>query len=296
LFALVPGQQAASVLVVDIPSMGVRARYPLPGGIDFRGLVVGPVSGRLYAVGNRAGPKLLDDEFDVHERNVVVVVLDPLGGEQVARAIVRQADGHDWLVYRVVISEDERTLYVSYHGLDTSGADAVAVADKTLTGCHASGREHLGCFQRVHGSVEPVGEKVVASTGSPAVIEIGRSGAVERSWTTGLESDHLMELALTPDRSAIYALGSCAQAGGLSAIGLEDDPTSDVVPPGSELFVCGERLAAGARSMAFVGQTDGASLVGLGSLLFIDVGSKRVVRRIATPFAAADLVAITSAG
>ena len=71
---------------------------------------------------------------------MVVTVLDPDRGTLEATWPAREAEGHDWLVYQAAVSGDERDLFISYHGVNTTGIDRFTVdwgdgtAPETLPG------------------------------------------------------------------------------------------------------------------------------------------------------------------
>src|SRR5207248_2446692 len=132
LFVLVPGAPD-QVVVVDVATIAVRATYPLAAdGSLFRSLVVGPATGRLYLFGNRADPRVPTPTPGPPNNGqgaagVVVSVLDPARGTLEATWTAREAEGRDWLVYQAAVSDDERDLFISYHGVDTTGIDRFTV-------------------------------------------------------------------------------------------------------------------------------------------------------------------------
>src|SRR5439155_5294524 len=102
------------------------------GGV-FRSLAVGPITGRLYLSGNRAG-------------RVVVMVLDPDTGTVLTDWTARERDGRDWSVYQGAVSDDERDLFISYHGTNTTGIDRFTIVGDGLQRCRGGRRPNAGCL------------------------------------------------------------------------------------------------------------------------------------------------------
>jgi hypothetical protein len=258
--------------------------------VAYRSLAVGPSTGRLYLFGNRG-------------RDAVVAVHDP-DGRPLVEWPLRGSDGHEWSVYQGAVDAAERRLYVSYHGVDTTGVDSFDLVPGVRR-CAAPGQdEGRGCIP-AHGGVLPYGDSLLVATGQPAIVEMGSDGTVSRVLETGLKGNHLMEFVVDERTDRLYAVGSCGYTGGFAAIDLQ--PRSSAVAPG--LLVppqgggtavaadvpCGERFVLGpsgvvvARTATPIARADAR-----GALLTVDVSTGEVVGRVETPAEPLDLIALPS--
>lgn len=104
LFALVSEAEAGAVLaVVDIAGLKVSASFDLDRKLSYRGIAVGPRTGRVYLFANQDGDAL-------------VQVLDPRDGG-ITEWLARRSDGRNWFVYQGGVTADENALFLSYHGI-----------------------------------------------------------------------------------------------------------------------------------------------------------------------------------
>jgi hypothetical protein len=296
------------VAVVDIDKFEVRNRYPLPEGISFRSLAVGPRTGRLYLFGDRPGKMVESRIGRLRERSAIVTVLDPDGEQMFESQTIRRADGHDWLVSWGALFPDESRLFVSYHGETTTGIDWIEVTPRGLVRCQRRGKVEGGaCISSAHGNAEAYKSWLLVATGTPQMEEAGKGGETIRGWDTKLgvetrekfgEDIHLMEFAVDADR--LYAIGSCANGGGLSRIDLQTGQVKLLVPTRSVLgsaaqrepAVCGERAEVGPGSLLVVGET-GAPVPqpdARGSLLLIDGETGQKIRSVDTPAEPVDVL------
>ena len=223
-----------AVTALDSRTLAVKHRYALPSAITFRSLVRGPRTGRLYLAGNNAG----GDAF--------AAVLDPRS-EHLETTRLRSGPP-DWYVFATSISRDERRLFVSYHGAATTGADWVVVRQFALTRCSLRNRSNVGCLS-LHGDVAPYGKHVLATTGDGPVVELDLAGRTVRRLNPRIPLNHLIQFALDHRSLRLLVIGSCAYAGGLSAIDLR---TGRARALGYPHRICGERVVPVSSRVAAV--------------------------------------------
>src|SRR5207245_350711 len=149
-FILVPGQLEAPdrLAIVDAETGQVQVTLPLPDTATFRGVALGPRTGRVYLFGN-AGEVVRPpgvDPLAPRQVSVVVAVLDPARGQVVEGWTARSADGHDWRVYHGAVSTDESRVFVSFHGPDTTGIDWFDLAPDGSHRCPDSSVPGRGCL------------------------------------------------------------------------------------------------------------------------------------------------------
>jgi hypothetical protein len=309
--ALVPGQPEApdQLAVVDARSGQAQMTVPLPDTTTFRGLALGPRTGRVYLFGN-AGEVVRSPGLDPpapRQVSVVVAVLDPADGRIVRGWTVRPADGHDWRVYQGAVSPDERRLFVSYHGPDTTGIDWLELAPDGPQRCPDAARPGRGCLD-AHGGFALHQAGLLAATGTPVVLELDHTGAVRRGLDTALAGNHLVEFVMDETAQRLYAVGSCGYAGGFSAVSLQGGgvPTTPSVPgewawiatpePPRSLRrggVCGERLALGANILV-VGKTQQPvpQPSRAGALRMLEPSSGEVTSTVPTPSEPLDVLVV----
>jgi len=133
LYILVLGKPQARdyLVVVDVATTRVQKWYALARGIIFLSVAVGPVSGRIYLFGNRAG-------------DAIVTVLDPRTGSALSTRVVRRGHGVNWRIYRGLVWSNERELFINYWRGGGRGIDAVSLPGARLQGCRAA--QGVGCF------------------------------------------------------------------------------------------------------------------------------------------------------
>lgn len=305
LFVLLTDDLSAlnQLAVVDIATVEVRATYPLTvSGDSYRSIAVGPGTGRLYLFGNRGG-------------DAIVTILDPASGAALAIWSAK-AGGHSWIVYQGAVSDDERQLFISYHGPDTTGIDWFAVTDGGLQRCQVAVRPNFGCLP-THGGFAVAGDGLFAATGTNIILNVDENGTIRYGLDTFLTGNHLMEFAVDGQTGQLYAVGSCGYTGGFSAIDLRSGGSpaemtkdgvrlrSTPVPPqvlvrGGEsarpgtLVPCGERLALGANALVVVGKTEKpvAAPDVPGSLLFLNGRTGQTIETVATPSEPIDVLVI----
>jgi len=285
LYALTPGDPA-HLAIVDVATARIRARYALPSGVLARSLAVGSTTGKIYVFGNLPGPQTIP--LGTHVEGVVVLVLDPRSGSLLGRWVARRADGHDWLVYQGAVSRDERHLFISYHGPDTTGIDRFALGLGGLRRCQSapfpSPRAGVGCLP-THGGFVLYGDEVLASTGTPVVLEMKQSGRIVRHLDTRLLGNHLMEFAVDEKRAYLTAVGPCGYTGGMSVLAIATGQVRVLSAPRVSNTICGERFSPGPTPLLIVGRTTATvPLQGIpGALLFLDTRTGQIRRTVATP-------------
>jgi hypothetical protein len=276
---------ADEVMVVDSTTLEVRDRYPLEDGVEYRGIVLAP-SGLLYAYGNRRR-ELLVEASDAWSQDAVVTTVETASGSVLATTTVRRAAGRDWWVHWGALSNDGSVLVLSYHGgcgpgfwnACTTGADRLAVSAEGLRRCRAR-LPDVGCLTDVHGSVAAHGDGFLAATGSK-VLELDEAGAVVRSLKVNLNA-HVMQIAVSG--SDLYAVGSCDQGGGLSAVDLGTEAVQ------TWTSFCGERLSPGPGGrLALDNNVAGYALNAPSRLVVVDASTGRELRSVPTEVEVLDL-------
>lgn len=285
---LVPGRPAGidQLAVIDVATVRVRAVYPLIRGAAFHSLAVGQVSGRLYIFGDRAvgGP------FATSPADAVVLVMDSIRGRVLADWTARRAEGHNWFPYRGLVSHDERRLFISYHGFDTTGIDTFLISRTGLHRCSSPLGPKDGCI-KAHGNIELYAGGLLASEGEGPIYEINAAGRVRRQLDTHLEGNHLLEFVVDQQRHRLYAVGSCVYAGGFSVVDVRTG-SARVLVPLPNYHVCGERLALASSSLLVLAKTQGViPQIGVGGhLLFLDTYTGHLERSVPTPAEPVDVL------
>lgn len=296
LYALVTGNEQTpdGITVIQTGTRKMLARYPLTGSGVYHSLAVGPSTGRLYLFGTRLGA-------------TVVTVLDPKTGAVREEWTARPADGHTWLVYQGAVSPDERQLFISYHGINTSGIDWFTRTDAGLQRCSSPPTAQPGqaCLT-AHGGFVLDQATLLVATGTSVVLRITTTDMVLGGWDTQLVGNHVMDFAVDPAARMLYAVGSCGYQPGFSAVRLADArvPTPSgagewswsrtpippqvliVVPPQEgplHGLLCGERLAVSREGIIVASLPQPVPRLGTpGAVLVVDPTSGQVLRSIAT--------------
>jgi hypothetical protein len=232
LFALVSDSTGqATVAAVDTATVKVVATLDPGGGLEFRGLAVGPRTGRLYLFANHGG-------------DAVVRVLDPVGGQAAQTWLARASGGRRWLVYQGAVASDESALYLSYHGPDTTGIDRFDIQSTGLLRCAIGSLPDSGCF-RTHGSFALHDGELIAATGEAPWVDLDPiTGVLRGQFNLQLEGNHLMEFDIATDIGRLYAVGSCGYTGGLAVVDLSTRQTQVLAPSRTAGVICGERIVA----------------------------------------------------
>lgn len=276
-FALA-ARQVVAVSLADGPERVIwRTELPSESG-RVGAIAVGPVSGRIYVVGVQGG-------------SLALTTIESTGSDVGVREL-RPADGHDWWPYEAVASPDERSVFVSYHGKDTTGVDQYPLMANGA-GCETRQRPaSLTCLPG-HGHIQWFGRDLFVATGMSAIERIAPSQGESRRYETTLANNHLMEFAIDRGQARVFAAGSCGYSGGLVAIDIRTGRVDRLGSAGIGAgAICGERIAITAdliiltRTAKPVPQEDRP-----GALLVLDrIG--RVVAHVALPSEATDLLVV----
>lgn len=243
LFALISGSesQPSHVYTLDVATRALRPTHDVEdASVVFRSLAVGPQTGRVYLFGNQRG-------------DVVVAQLDANADAELKRWTVKRQDSFNWWIYQGAVGADERQLFISYHGVDTTGIDWMGIASDTLKLCTTRQRPDMGCINS-HGSFVFYKNSLLTATGEEPILQHTQQGKLLGAFDAGLQGNHLMEIALDVHNQQLYAVGSCGYVGGVTRINLEKpgslESMSDTwkatpYPPRrlAPRAVCGERLA-----------------------------------------------------
>lgn len=269
------------VTAVDTVTQRVLRTLEVGSGADYRSLGIGRRTGFLYVFGNEGGA-------------AVVWMVDPSGRVPASRLLGRPADGRNWVVYQGVVSLDETALFISYHGADTTGVDRFELNDGTLRRCPPSPRPDQGCF-RTHGGISLYRDQLLATTGESGLLALDpRTGAVAERYDTGLDGNHLMEIAVNEGAKRAFVIGSCGYSRGFSTIDLERGTTQVVAPSRVADSPCGERIAVtpdGRRIVVVRTALPVPSSAGAGALMILsETGAE--LRRISTSAEPIDLLVV----
>ncbi len=298
-FVLLPPQHGdgTRVVVVDIATITVQGTYQLAESEGaFRGIVVGSKTGNLYLFGSRvtgdtarsSATRTPPPLHPTAPADAVVAVLDANNGAMRAKWVARKANGYDWRVYQGAVSDDERALYLSYHGPDTSGIDRFDIMDHGLLRCREGLRPDLGCLPG-HGGFTLYGDGLLVATGSGIILNIDTSGTIRSVFDTGL-TGHLMEFTVDAKADRLSAVGACGYRGGFSAVGLRQGGTLDLpIPP---LIVkpalsdpCGARVALGPDNLLVAAKD-------AGTLFFLDRTTGQILRSADIPGGIDDILVL----
>ena len=238
----------------------------------FPAVAVGRRSGHLYVL-DRIGAK--------------VIAVDPGSGETIS---ARPVDGwRNDSVYSWGLRDDERRLFISYHGQGT-GIDWFDVEPA---------RWKRAGYVQTHGGFVLLGERLFAATGESQIVEFEASGRELRRLDTGLRGNHLMEFVIDRDRRLVHAVGSCGYAGGFSTIALSQKASARIRTPVGDYTVCGERVSVSPDgswlAVASIqdpprGLTPSASRAG--ALLIVSTRTGEVLQRITTAADVVDVLAV----
>jgi hypothetical protein len=253
------------VLTIDLATRAAVHRRQLPAGLIYRGLDVGPVTGRVYVFANReTGP----DRGPIQgpPSDAVVLVLTSDLASLVMSQTVRTSSGFDWYIYQGGLDPSETHLLLSYHGPDTTGVDVISVAgDRLQDQCT---QPQYGCI-RSHGGFVFSGGNILLTTGSSSVLETDQSGQTIREIDTGIENEHIMEMEADRGGRHLLIAGSCLYGRGLFELNLTTFRTDTLDRQGSD--VCGERVLVASDSRVAVIDPD---------VLIIDLTNGRTQNRI----------------
>jgi hypothetical protein len=194
------------------------------------------------------------------------------------------------MVLANAISPDERYLFVSYHGDDTTGGDWLSISDNTLDRCSTFVRPNTGCLD-FHGSVAAYRGNLLATMGGDKLLNLALDGRVLREWSIGLPRNHLMWMTLDSRRGLVAVAGSCGYSGGLSVINLAHARRTVFDHPSRR--PCGERVAWSASSILAIAHNPVPVASGSPSdMLFFDTRRHRIARLVATPAEVLDVISV----
>jgi hypothetical protein len=283
-----PPTKPQSITVVSLARLRVVARLTLPQGTLFRSLTVGPRTGRLYLAGNRFAEGTT--ELGAQQEDAVAAVVDAKTGGLIFANTIREAGGRNWMVLASAISPDERYLFVTYHGDDTTGGDWLSISDNSLDRCATRVRPNTGCLD-FHGSVAAYRGNILAATEENRLLDLALDGRVLRKWSIGLPRNHLMWITLDPSRGLVAVAGSCGYSGGLSAINLARAKRTVFDYPSRKL--CGERVAWSGSSILAIAHNPLPVASGSPSdLLFFNTRRHRITRLVTTPAEVLDIISL----
>ena len=221
---------AGEVVLIRLDSVALLRRTDLPVG-EFTSVAVHPTDTSIAVCGT--------DGVDA-----VVLLMESDAQFREAARVPGDAT-HDWVVYQCAWSEDGSTLFVSYHGMTTTGVDWFGYSAGALTRCEQRSGSNVGCLAG-HGAVIAQGDAVYVATGSAEIYRTDAAG-VRTVLNTGLQA-HLMEFALAPDASELFAIEPCGYGVAFSRTRI-DDPGK---PIRSTAWICSDRLKWVAGSLVSI--------------------------------------------
>jgi hypothetical protein len=285
-YVLVRDSKRPSIAVVATASGRLRMRIALPAGLDVRSVVVGARSGRLYVLGNREGTR--QNEVKELERSAHLLVVDPAARRVRKSIVIRPLDGRSWWVNSAAVTADERTLYVTYHGSETTGADWIALPE--LRRCRRSPRPWAGCLPDLHGHLLPLAAGgFVAATGSPRLVRYDGSGRAAAKLDTQLAGNHLMDFAVNRREGVVAAVGSCAYRPGLALLDLR---AGRLRVSTHDRDVCGERIAFAGNKLVVGRNAETVASTRPGTILVVNPASGATAGSLRTPAEVVDLLAL----
>ena len=275
---IVSGDTRGVLAVVDAADGRVRRRTPLPAGLTFRTIEVGPRTGRTYLGGERRTQ--LPNGFGGRANAAVATVLARSGRELATRILrvpqrgPRRGEASDWQLYDSALARGEGRVFFSYHGPNTQGADRVDVGTRgSLSRCASGGRN--ACLPSVHGAIEADRDDLLAALGTPpSLARFSPDGTSTEVWPSGFRDAHLMEFARLGDR--VFTVESCVKTGGMTVIDLvrREARVLHAPAPTTPLrglparAVCGERISVGAGGLIVVMKR--GTLSGIGGVMLLD--------------------------
>lgn len=301
LYALVPEKGGDHIAIIDAATLNMRASYALEASVRFESLVVGSRSGRLYVAGST--PLRGSCAPSPCTSAAVVDVLDPATAHLVTSWVAHPAQSRAWLVYQAAVSSDERSLFLSYHGPNTTGLDVFTIEDAHLRRCTPSPamarRPDSSCLL-IHGRFAQFGDGFIATTGDGPIISIDRNGVVHRRWNMRLTGNHLMDFALDSNARWLYSVGSCGYTGGLSSVNLSSEKVRLLVKPYRPQsladmhrsgVVCGEWIVSASRQLLVIAKNPLPVLVGASAdVLFVDSRTGAIRHQLHVPAETLDIV------
>ncbi len=280
-----PGQN--QIAFIDPGTLRVTAlRSVAVPEVPYRGLAVGPRSGRIYLFGDRSvGPDMGPTRGPPSD--AAITVMNPQASAIISNMTVKVSYGLDWRVYNGALSDQEDRIYLSYHGPDTTGIDEFTLAGVRV--CASSQDPSVACISG-HGGFQFFHGSILVATGGPEIRLINPAGKIERTFNTKLNSDHLMEFGVSTVFNRLYAVGSCGYTPGMASIDLNG---GHVFTPPAASGICGERVVSAGRLLIVqrlrvpVPHTSEP-----GALVLVDEKGGSILRRIPTPSSPLDVLVL----
>ncbi len=283
ILALSPsGSSKRQELVFLSKSLKPLYRRLLRSNTTYRSLQVNHTAGTIYLAGNVGSDRKVGNPF-VETRAATT-------GAQLRQTILRTTH-HNWLVLSTALSSDDRYIAVSYHGLDTAGADWLPLIGKR-TRCHDNTpSDGIACLL-LHGEVSFRDHAIIATTGAEPFIERDLQGRLTRKWFAHLPGNHLMAFALSLDGGRVAVVGPCGYRGGLSIISLTQTRVQRFGYPNA---ICGDRIIFLDRHTVAIARNPLPVPEGLPSEIdIVDIASGHIRRRIPTSSEVLDLISLSS--
>ena len=274
------------LLTVDWRTGKIKQTTTLPDGAIYGSLAVGPRTGRVFLVGQRA-------------KQLLVTVFDPTRGAVTDTWVVRDMShwkqqgpvGGDFSIYQATVTQDENRLYYSYIGglLPIAGLDWVDFIGSAARSCPPP-RTDSACLPGLAGFQLYQGD-VLLTTGIDT-----QDGVISRFSVDGkrLNEFHLKlgvgfleDFALDAAAGRIYAIGSCGYVGGFSVLDIRTGVSTLLAPTQVgrvNQVPCGQRLELNGSNELVVGSVHALlAQPGIpGRLLFISPKTGKVDREVTT--------------
>jgi hypothetical protein len=199
---------SSCIVIIDVDSLYTVASVCdiAPRRFSLKSLGFGSNSQSVYVIG------------DDHNELLVLRLTASLEPRDVFTARLEPAD-KEWTLYQASVAADERRIFVSYHGTDTTGVDWFDVDGSRLVRCTKRQRPNVGCISGAHGGFALVDGGLIVATGLRWLEEVDQEGHETRRYDTALEHTHLMQFWFEGSTKDIYSVSSCGSGGsGLSVI------------------------------------------------------------------------------
>jgi hypothetical protein len=167
------------LFAMELPSLRItKSISPSRTDCTFRGVAIGPMSNRLYMFGNCPD-------------SINVTVFDPSATRELENWSGTLPAKLDWMIYQGNVSADERRVFISYHGSNTTGIDWFDVLSNRLERCQQHDDPNLGCI-RAHGGFEIRGNKIFATAGGRLIVQTVINGSSLMAYDTYIEHNHVV--------------------------------------------------------------------------------------------------------
>jgi hypothetical protein len=217
-FVLVPHVKphGDQLVTVSLRTLEVTRKLRLPRKVAFRQMVFDQTRSQLLLVGN-------EDKDHV----VVAATVSVKNASVSPLRILRRSSRGAFRVFSVGQSTDGRLVVVSYHGVNTTGADTFGLPSWKRCSSRA---EFAGCLLTIHGEVALSGQTIVATTGTPPGVVSYRGGWQIGSVQLRPSNAHVTALAVSSNGRFAWVPGACDAPGGIWVVDLRSRRVTQYYP------------------------------------------------------------------